>query len=120
MTSVPAADRYERMPYRRSRRSGLLLPAVALGLWQNFGADRPLETSRAIVRRGQTLAQLAIAWTLRDPRVTSTLTGASSVAQLEADLGALGGLGFSAEELAEIDLHATDDGIDIWAESSTA
>jgi L-glyceraldehyde 3-phosphate reductase len=341
MTYVPAADRYERMPYRRSGRSGLLLPAVTLGLWQNFGADRPLETSRAIVRRafdlgvthfdlannygppygsaeetfgtllrqdlapyrdelvistkagydmwpgpygdrgsrkyllasldqslrrmgldhvdifyshrrdpdtplsetlgaldtavrqgkalyagissysaertteaagilrdlgtpllihqpsysllnrwiedglldslgelgvgcitfsplaqgmltdryldgipadsrasregslspallsdptlakihalnaiagrrGQTLAQLAIAWTLRDPRVTSTLIGASSVAQLEANLGALDGLDFSSDELAEIDLHATDAGIDIWAESSKA
>src|SRR5213083_3531991 len=44
-------DRYLRMPYRRSGRSGLLLPAISLGLWQNFGHDRPLETSRAIVRR---------------------------------------------------------------------
>jgi L-glyceraldehyde 3-phosphate reductase len=51
MTYVPAGDRYERMPYRRSGRSGLQLPAVSLGLWQNFGGDRPLETSRAIVRR---------------------------------------------------------------------
>jgi L-glyceraldehyde 3-phosphate reductase len=47
-----APDRYESMPYRRSGRSGLQLPAVSLGLWQNFGADRPLETSRAILRRG--------------------------------------------------------------------
>src|SRR5438094_6990433 len=51
MTFVPAADRYDRMPYRRCGRSGLELPAVSLGLWQNFGHDRPLETSRAIVRR---------------------------------------------------------------------
>jgi L-glyceraldehyde 3-phosphate reductase len=48
---VPAADRYERMPYRRSGRSGLQLPASSLGLWNNFGDDRPLETSRAILRR---------------------------------------------------------------------
>jgi L-glyceraldehyde 3-phosphate reductase len=48
---VPAADRYERMPYRRSGRSGLQLPAISLGLWNNFGDDRPLETSRAILRR---------------------------------------------------------------------
>ena len=48
---VPAEDRYERMVYRRSGRSGLLLPAVSLGLWQNFGFETPLETSRAIVRR---------------------------------------------------------------------
>src|SRR5437879_5682837 len=48
---VPADGRYERMTYRRSGRSGLQLPAVSLGLWQNFGHDRPLDTSRAIVRR---------------------------------------------------------------------
>ena len=51
VTYVPAADRYERMTYNRSGRSGLLLPAVSLGLWNNFGHDHPLETSRAIVRR---------------------------------------------------------------------
>ena len=51
MAHVPAVDRYERMHYRRSGRSGLLLPAISLGLWWNFGHDRPLETSRAIVRR---------------------------------------------------------------------
>ena len=51
VTYVPAEDRYARMPYRRSGRSGLELPAISLGLWQNFGSDRPLETSRAIVRR---------------------------------------------------------------------
>jgi L-glyceraldehyde 3-phosphate reductase len=48
---TPADDRYEHMLYRRSGRSGLLLPAISLGLWWNFGHDRPLETSRAIVRR---------------------------------------------------------------------
>src|SRR6202048_3031464 len=48
---VPATDRYDRMAYRRTGRSGLKLPAVSLGLWQNFGGDRPLETSRAIIRR---------------------------------------------------------------------
>ena len=51
MPHAPAEDRYERMHYRRSGRSGLLLPAISLGLWWNFGHDRPLETSRAIVRR---------------------------------------------------------------------
>src|SRR4051812_23571812 len=51
MTYVAADDRYERIPYRRSGRSGLQLPAVSLGLWQNFGFERPLESSRAIVRR---------------------------------------------------------------------
>ena len=51
MTYVAADDRYDRMSYRRTGRSGLQLPAISLGLWNNFGADRPLETSRAIVRR---------------------------------------------------------------------
>src|SRR5512133_1500570 len=65
--------------------------------------------------RGQSLAQLALAWTLRDPRMTSTLIGASSVAQLEDSLGALGNTSFSDDELAEIDRYATDSDIDIWA-----
>src|SRR5205823_9266389 len=51
MRYVPADDRYERMSYRRSGRSGLLLPAISFGLWQNFGHDRPLDAQRAIVRR---------------------------------------------------------------------
>ena len=51
MSYQPAGDRYERMTYRRTGRSGLLLPAISLGLWWNFGGDRPLETSRAVVRR---------------------------------------------------------------------
>jgi L-glyceraldehyde 3-phosphate reductase len=68
--------------------------------------------------RGQTLAEMALAWTLRDPRVTSTLVGASSVAQLEQNVGALDKLQFSADELREIDRYATDSGIDLWAASS--
>jgi L-glyceraldehyde 3-phosphate reductase len=68
--------------------------------------------------RGQTLAQLALAWTLRDPRMTSTLVGASSAEQLEQNLGALRKLDFTADELAEIDRHATDSGINIWSASS--
>src|SRR5580692_9375886 len=47
----PAANRYESMPYRRCGRSGLMLPALSLGLWQNFGEDRPLDVGRAILRR---------------------------------------------------------------------
>jgi L-glyceraldehyde 3-phosphate reductase len=69
-------------------------------------------------RRGQTLAQMALAWTLRDPRVTSTLIGASSVAQLEQNVGALERLAFDADELAEIDQAATESGINLWARSS--
>jgi L-glyceraldehyde 3-phosphate reductase len=71
-------------------------------------------------RRGQTLAQLAIAWALRDPRVTSALLGASSVAQLEANLAALDNLDFDADELAEIDRHATEAGVNLWEPSSRA
>ena len=69
-------------------------------------------------RRGQTLAQMAIAWSLRDPRVTSSLIGARTVEQLDNSLGALNGLDFSAEELAEIDRYATDGGTDYWRESA--
>jgi L-glyceraldehyde 3-phosphate reductase len=69
-------------------------------------------------RRGQTLAQMALAWTLRDPRMTSTLIGASSVDQLEENVAALDHLDVTPEELAEIDLWASESGINIWAESS--
>jgi L-glyceraldehyde 3-phosphate reductase len=69
-------------------------------------------------RRGQSLAQMAVAWTLRDPRVTSALIGASSVAQLEQNVGALRSLEFSSEELAEIDRYAKDSGLNLWARSS--
>ena len=68
--------------------------------------------------RGQTLAQMAIAWTLRDSRMTSTLFGASTIEQLESAVAALDRLNFSAEELAEIDRHAVDSGINLWAASS--
>jgi L-glyceraldehyde 3-phosphate reductase len=69
-------------------------------------------------RRGQTLAQMAVAWVLRDGRVTSALVGASSVAQLDDSLGALDNLDFSGDELEEIDRHAVEAGINIWAKSS--
>ena len=68
--------------------------------------------------RGQALAQMAVAWVLRDPRVTSALVGASSVRQLEQTLGALERLDFSDEELARINRHAVDAGINIWEASS--
>jgi L-glyceraldehyde 3-phosphate reductase len=71
-------------------------------------------------RRGQTLAQMAVAWVLRDGRVTSALVGASSVAQLDDSLGALDNLDFSSDELEEIDRHAVEAGINIWAKSSDA
>jgi L-glyceraldehyde 3-phosphate reductase len=69
-------------------------------------------------RRGQTLAQLALAWTLRDERVTSALVGASSVGQLEANVAALDRLVLTDEELHEIDRYATESEINLWAESS--
>jgi len=69
-------------------------------------------------RRGQTLAELALAWTLRDQRMTSTLVGASSIEQLEQNLGALQKPDFTAVELEEIDRYATDSAINIWAASS--
>ncbi|MFP3466520.1 L-glyceraldehyde 3-phosphate reductase [Leifsonia sp. SIMBA_070] len=65
--------------------------------------------------RGQTLAQLALAWALRDDRVTSLVIGASSVRQLEQNIGALGNLSFTDQELAAIDEHAVDAGVDLWA-----
>src|SRR3954471_18146308 len=68
--------------------------------------------------RGQSLAQMAIAWTLRDGRVTSSLIGASSVQQLEDSLGALQNLDFSDEELRRIDQHAVEAGINLWAGSA--
>ncbi|HEU5469864.1 MAG TPA: L-glyceraldehyde 3-phosphate reductase [Actinophytocola sp.] len=71
-------------------------------------------------RRGQSLAQMAISWVLRDDRVTSALIGASSVTQLEANLAAVDGPPFTDEELAEIDRHAVDSGIDLWETSRTA
>jgi L-glyceraldehyde 3-phosphate reductase len=83
---------------------------------ENLAKVRALNEIAA--RRGQSLAQMALAWTLRDPRVTSTLIGASSVAQLDQNVAALRHRDFSSEELAEIDRHATESGINIWASSS--
>jgi L-glyceraldehyde 3-phosphate reductase len=70
--------------------------------------------------RGQSLAQLALAWVLRDPRVTSALIGASSVAQLDDNLDALKNLDFSDDELARINQHAVESGIDLWRGPSTS
>ena len=70
-------------------------------------------------RRGQSLAQMALAWALRDPRVTSLVIGASRTEQLEQNVAALENLDFSDEELAEIDKYATDGGVDLWREART-
>ena len=85
---------------------------------QNLTHIRALNSLAA--GRGQTLAQLALAWVLRDKRVTSALVGASSVKQLEDSLGAVRNLEFTADELAEIDRYATDGGINLWQAPSTA
>jgi L-glyceraldehyde 3-phosphate reductase len=68
-------------------------------------------------QRGQSLAQMALAWALRDPRVTTVLIGASSVGQLEQNIGALDNTAFTPDELAAIDEHAVDTGIDLWAQA---
>ncbi len=70
--------------------------------------------------RGQSLAQMAIAWALRDPRITSALIGASSVAQLEQNVAALDALEFTADEIANIDRYAVDAGINLWRTPSTS
>jgi len=70
-------------------------------------------------RRGQSLAQLALQWVLRDPRVTSVLIGASSVAQLEANVAAFDAPALTDSELAAIDADAVDSGINLWERSSS-
>ncbi len=91
----------------------------------HFLSAENLERIRALdaiaQRRGQTLAQMAVAWVLRDPRVTSALIGARNVEQLDNSLDALNNLSFTPEELAEIDTHAVADaGINLWSASSAA
>ncbi|MET0763935.1 MAG: aldo/keto reductase, partial [Blastococcus sp.] len=70
--------------------------------------------------RGQSLAQMALAWALRDPRMTSVIIGASSVAQLEQNVAALDNLSFNDDELWSIDEHAVDTGVDLWEGPRTA
>jgi L-glyceraldehyde 3-phosphate reductase len=99
----------------RASRNATLSPSLI--------TDETLEKVRALnelaSRRSQTLAQMALAWALRDARVTSALAGASSVEQLEANVTALERLDFSEDELAEIDKYATDSDINLWARSSS-
>jgi L-glyceraldehyde 3-phosphate reductase len=84
--------------------------------------DTALHHIRALAEiasgRGQTLAQMALSWALRDPRVTSVLIGASSVAQLEDNIGAVDGPAFELEELSAIENHAVESGINLWRPSS--
>jgi len=113
---------------------GMLTDKYLHGIPEGSRADRPYSLSTDLLgedalakiralneiaaRRGQSLAQLALAWALRDPRVTSALVGASSVGQLEDNVAALGNLELSDEELEEIDRYATESGINLWATSS--
>jgi L-glyceraldehyde 3-phosphate reductase len=91
-------------------------------LSQDQLTDQTLSHVRALnsiaAERGQSLAQMAISWTLRDPRVTSALVGASSVAQLEENLAAADKTTFTAEQIAAIDKNAVEAGINIWSASS--
>ena len=85
---------------------------------ENLALIRNLDTIAQ--RRGQTLAQMALAWVLKDPRITSAIIGASRPAQIEDCVGALANSTFSTDELAEIDCYAVDAGIDLWTRSRGA
>jgi len=100
---------------RAARGSSLSAELLSEGNLQHVRA-----LNEIAAERGQSLAQLALAWALRDPRVTSVLLGASSVAQLDDNLGALDRLDFSDEELDRIDKHAVESGINLWAASGEA
>jgi L-glyceraldehyde 3-phosphate reductase len=93
-------------------------------LTQDMLNDENLARIRALndiaLGRHQTLAQLAIAWALRDPRVTSVLIGASSVTQLDQNVSALDHLEFTGDEIASIDRYAVDAGIDLWRTPATS
>jgi L-glyceraldehyde 3-phosphate reductase len=89
-------------------------------LLSDENVERARRLNEVAQRRGQTLAQMAIAWVLRDPRVTSALLGASGVEQLEQNVAALDRLDFTEEELEEIDRYAVEGGINIWETSSSA
>ncbi|HEY6098086.1 MAG TPA: L-glyceraldehyde 3-phosphate reductase [Anaeromyxobacter sp.] len=101
---------------RVNRPGGGSLPREHLGA-ENLSRVRALnEIAKA---RGQSLAQMALAWVLRDPRVTSTLIGASSAMQIRENVGALGNLAFAPGELADIDRHAREGGVNLWERPST-
>jgi L-glyceraldehyde 3-phosphate reductase len=99
----------------RASRPGSLSP----DLLTEDALDRIRALNDIAAGRGQSLAQLALAWALRDTRMTSTLVGASSVEQLEANVATLDRLDLSDDELAEIDRYAVESGINIWAASSS-
>jgi L-glyceraldehyde 3-phosphate reductase len=101
---------------RINRPGGGSLPREHLSA-ENLARVRALnEVAKA---RGQSLAQMALAWVLRDPRMTTTLIGASSPAQIRENVAALGNLAFADEELAAIDRHAQEGGVNLWERPST-
>ena len=92
--------------------------ALDKGMLSDENLQRVRSLGAIAERRGQTLSQMALAWSLRDPRMTSVLIGVSSVTQLENNVAALGRLDFTDDELAEIDTYATEGHINIWSSSS--
>ena len=121
LLTARAGTAHRPLPPRHSRRLARRQNGT---LTQDMLSDANLAHVRALnviaERRGQSLAQMALAWALRDPRVTSVLIGASSVDQLEQNVAALDHLDFSSDELAEIDQHAVESGIDLWRAPATA
>ncbi len=99
---------------RASRASSLSPDLLTPNALEHIGALNSMADGR-----GQSLAQLALAWALRDDRVTSVLVGASSVKQLEDNVAAVDGLQFTADELSEIEHHAVESGIDLWRPSAS-
>ena len=111
-------DKYlQGVPDSSRVRSGQYFSA---GLLSEENLERVRALNEIAVRRGQTLAQLALAWVLREPRITSALIGVSSVEQLENNVAALERLDFDPDELTEIDRYAQEGEINIWAPSSEA
>ncbi|WP_219070497.1 aldo/keto reductase [Candidatus Mycobacterium methanotrophicum] len=109
MIKAPTAEAHARYGRGAAARCGVCAP-------KNHSRAA---TSTGHRRRGRTLAQLALAWVLRNQTITSALVGVSSVAQLDENLGALDNLDFTSEELSEIDQHAVESGIDThWRSSS--
>jgi L-glyceraldehyde 3-phosphate reductase len=103
-------------PGSRAAREG----SLSTGMLNDENLARVRALNDIAHKRGQSLAQMAVAWALRDNRVTSVLIGASSVDQLEQNVGALGKLAFTADEITTIDRYAVDSGIDLWRTPATS
>ncbi|HUE09070.1 MAG TPA: L-glyceraldehyde 3-phosphate reductase [Acidimicrobiales bacterium] len=103
-------------PGSRAAREG----SLSTGMLNDENLGRVRALNDIAHKRGQSLAQMAIAWALRDPRVTSVLIGASSVDQLEQNVAALDKLAFTADEISTIDRYAVDGGIDLWRTPATS